>query len=288
MPDAITTAFVKQFSGNVEHLVQQKGSRLRKTVREESIKGEEAYFDQIGPAPAAEKITTRHADTPLHDMPQARRRVTTYPYVYATLLDKQDNLRTLIDPQSAYAQNAAWTMGRGIDDTVIAAANGTAYTGKAGGTSTALPSAQKVAAASTGLTVAKLLATKEIFDAAECDPDEPRYIWCASKQITDLLNTTEVKSYDYNTVKALAAGQINAFCGFEFIRTQRLGLVTTSTRAVIAFVKSGILLAIQEEVNADIAPRKDKNNAMQVYYRMDIGATRMQEDKVVEIACLES
>jgi hypothetical protein len=285
MPDAITTAFVKQFSGNVEYIVQQKGARLRRTVREESVTGEEAYFDQVGPAPDPVKIVGRHQDTPLHDMPQARRKLVTYPYVYATLLDKQDKIRTLIDPQSVYAQNAAWTMGRAIDDAIIAAANGTAYTGKAGATGVALPTAQKVVWASGGMTLAKLLAAKEILDAAECDPDEPRYCVLTASQVTDLLNTAEVKDYDYNTVKALAAGQLNTFCGFEFIRTERLTVDASSHTLVLCWVKSGLLLGLGEDVKADIGPRRDKNNSIQVLYGMDIGATRMEEKKVVQIAC---
>ncbi len=283
MPDAIITGYIKQFSGNVDYIVQQKGSRLRRAVAEETVHGEEEYFDQYGPAPDPVKIVSRHADTPLHDMPQARRKVTTYPYVYATLLDIQDKIRVITDPTSKYVQNAAWTMGRAIDDAIIAAANGTAYTGKDGTTAVPLPTAQKVVVASSGLTIAKLLAAKEVLDAAETDPDEPRFCALKAGQVTDLLNTTEVKSSDYNTVKALDAGQLNSFLGFEFIRTERITTVTSTL--VLCWVKSGLLLGIGENINADVGPRRDKNNATQVYYRMDIGATRTQEVKVVQIAC---
>jgi hypothetical protein len=58
-------------------------------------------------------------------------------------------------------------MGRAMDDAIIAAATGTAYSGVAGGTSVSLPSGQKVAHASGGLTVAKLLSAKEILDASK-------------------------------------------------------------------------------------------------------------------------
>ena len=40
----ITTAFVEQYKGNVEHLVQQKGSRLRSSVRVETVTGKNAFF----------------------------------------------------------------------------------------------------------------------------------------------------------------------------------------------------------------------------------------------------
>ena len=48
MSTQITTAFVQQFSSNVQLLSQQRGSVLRKAVSEESVTGEKAFFDQIG------------------------------------------------------------------------------------------------------------------------------------------------------------------------------------------------------------------------------------------------
>jgi hypothetical protein len=280
---------VKQYGAAVDFLVQQKGSRLRASVDiETDIRGKETFFDQIGAAPAPVMRTTRHGDTPLVETPHARRRVVCYPWDWADLIDDPDKLRTLIDPQSAYVKAAAWAMGRAMDDVVIAAANGSAYTGVDGGTTVALPTAQKVAVASAGLTIAKLRSAKQILDAAEVDPEEPRFIWLTAKQVTNLLATTEVTSSDFNTVKALVQGEINTFMGFTFIRTERLGLVTTATRAVIAMAKSGVKLAIGADIQARITERADKNYSTQVFYHMDIGATRMQEEKVVEIACLET
>lgn len=287
MSTQITTAFVEQYRANVSMLVQQKGSRLRGTVREESQVGVNAFYDQIGSV-AAVKRTTRHADTPRLDTPHARRRVSLETYDWADLIDRPDMVRTLISPQSQYAMAASWAMGRSMDDVIIAAATGTAYTGTDGSTSTALPSGQKVAAASSGLTLAKLLATKEILDANDVDPDAPRIILHSAKQATDLLGTTEIKSADYASVKALVQGQVDTFLGFKFIRTERLGTDTNGDRQCIAYVNDGILLAVGQNPVARIDERADKNYSTQVFYSMDIGATRMEEEKVVEIAAVEA
>lgn len=284
MSTQITTAFVQQYKANVQHLVQQKGSRLRDAVTVEMVRGESGFWDQIG-AGTAMKRTARHADTPFTETPHARRYWSLDDYEYADLVDNQDKVRMLIDPTSEYAIAAANAMGRAMDDVIVAAANGTAKTGKTGSTSVTLPSAQKVPLSASGLTLAKLLSAKEILDAAENDPDEPRFIACPAKDITVLLNTTEIKSSDYNTVKALAAGQIDTFLGFKFIRSQRTGLIVGGTdRACLAWVKSGIKLEIAEDIVTDIGPRRDKSMAVQVYVRMSIGANRMQEESVVEIA----
>jgi hypothetical protein len=171
-----------------------------------------------------------------------------------------------------------------MDDVIIAAALGTAKTGKTGATSVTLPAGQKIAVAASGLTLAKLLSAKEILDAAENDPDEPRFLACPAKDITVLLNTTEIKSADFNTVKALASGQIDTFLGFKFIRTQRLTLDGGSARQCIAWRKSGVLLGIGQEVVTDIGPRRDKSMSIQVFVSMSLGGTRMEEEAVVEIA----
>lgn len=286
MSTQVTTAFVQQFSANISMLSQQMGSLLRSSVDVESVNGEKAFFDQVGSA-AAVLRTSRHADTPLVDTPHSRRMVTLSDYEYADLIDDADKVRLLVDPTSTYSRAAAAAMGRAMDDVIIAAALGTAKTGKDGGTSTALPSGQKIAHGSAGLTLAKLLSAKEILDANSVDPSIPRYIVVSPKQISDLLNNTTVTSSDFNTVKALAQGELSTFVGFNFITSNRLTTDSNSDRQVIAFASDGIKLAMGKEPQARIDERADKSYSTQVYYCQSIGATRMEEEKVVEIACNE-
>jgi hypothetical protein len=210
-----------------------------------------------------------------------------YDYEVADLIDDADKIKTLIDPESGYAQSMAWALGRSMDDRIITEWLGTAFTGEEGGTSVVLPAAQKIAHGSAGLTIAKLRSAKEILDAAETDPEEPRFIAVMAAQVTDLLGTTEVTSSDYNTVKALVQGQIDTFMGFKFIRTQRLTEDATPDRQVVAWIQSGVLLAIGQDFTSRISERADKSYSTQVFASMSIGATRMEEEKVVEIACEE-
>ena len=51
-------------------------------------------------------------------------------YEYADLIDNQDKIRTLIDPTSSYALAAAYAIGRAMDDEIISAVSGTAFTGE--------------------------------------------------------------------------------------------------------------------------------------------------------------
>jgi hypothetical protein len=218
--------------------------------------------------------------------PHSRRQVTMRDFEWGDLIDNPDKVRLLVDPSSTYLQSAMWALGRKVDDVLIDAALGTAKTGKAGATSVPLPAGQKIAVSAAGLTLTKLLSAKEILDKADVDPDDPRFIAVASKQITDLLNTTEIKSSDYNTVKALAQGEIDSFLGFKFIRLQRLPLAST-TRACIAWAKSGVLLALGSDIKGRVIERPDKSFSVYAYASLSCGATRMEEEKVVQIDCLE-
>ena len=286
MSTQITTAFVEQYKSNVFHLAQQKGSKLRDAVRTESIVGKSHFFERIG-STAAVKRTSRHADTPRVDTPHSRRKVTMDDYDWADLIDDSDKVRLLISPRSEYAKAGAYAMGRTMDDVIIAAATGNAFGGVSGGSTIALPAGQKIAHGSTGLTIAKLISAKEKLDAANVDPDEARTLVCSAKQISDLLGTTQITSSDFNSVKALVQGDIDTFMGFRFIRSERLGTDSNGNRQVLAFTNTSMGLALGKDIQTKISERADKNYSTQVYLCMTIGATRVEDEKVLEIACTE-
>jgi hypothetical protein len=76
----------------------------------------------------------------------------------------------------------------------------------------------------------------------------------------------------------LANGEVNSFLGFNFTVSNRLSK-TGNDRTCIAFAQDGITLGIE---------RADKSYATQVYYCMSIGATRMEQAKVLGIVCQEA
>jgi len=307
----ITEAFVQQYKSNIFHLSQQKGSRLRGAVRSEMQNGKRQFFERLGQTSAILK-NSRHMDTPQIDSAHSRRACALEDYIWADLIDDEDKIRLLIDPASPYSQAAMWAMGRSMDDVLIAAMRGNAYSGEAGTTPVALPATQKVLAAvdtalgtPTGLNIDTLRRVKYKFDHADIDESIPRYMAITSKQLQDLLGETEVTSADYASVKALVQGQLDTFMGFKFIRTERLPAVDatydttsgavdsgsgslSSARRCLAWASDGVVLAVGRDMEAKIEQRADKNYATQVFARMSIGATRIEEEKVVEVVCSEA
>lgn len=283
----ITTAFVNQFGANIDLLSQQKDSRFMGKVRMEGQNGEIGFYEQIG-ASAAIARTSRHADTPRIDTPHSRRAVTLSTFEWADLIDHADKVKMLIDPTSHYAKAAMMAMNRSKDDILIEAALGNAKTGKNGDTIVALPASQKIAVNSSGLTLDKIREAAQKLNAADVDPDIPRYMAVTAKQLNDLLSTTEVIDADYNSVKTLVQGQVDTFMGFKFIQTQRLTTDSNGDRQVIAWAEDGLLLASGNNGNQTrITERADKSYSVQVFRSEMFGATRMEEEKVVEIACAE-
>lgn len=299
MSQQITTAMVQQFHGDVEMLVQQEGSVLREGVRSESQHSETQFWEQVGPTRAS-RITDRHGDSPQVDSVHDRRSVNLEFFDWGDFIDRKDKVQILIDPTNPYAQNASYALGREIDILILQALYGTALTGKAAGTSTIFTAANEVAVnfggTNVGLTVAKLIEARRILKSGNVMLNrEQLYLAYTAKQEADLLNTTEVTSADYNSVKALVRGDVDTFLGIKFLSTELLletGLqgspsdfLSATHQRVPMWVKSGLLLATNPEVETEVVRRWDKRGSWYVYAMAGAGATRMQETKVSSILC---
>ena len=298
----IPVAFVDQFKANILMLSQQKQPKLRGCCRQESITGDTMYVERLGPKDAQLR-GARHGETPISDADHTRRQLSMADYIVpADIIDKPDKLKMLIDPQGAYTQNQVFSLNRQIDDVIITAIFGAAYGGHAGATTINMhdvgecrlvESSGVICTAGsdfsdtveTPLTISKLLTCKELMDDAEIDEDRQRYFLYNPHNANQLLNTTEVKSADYNTVKALAQGKIDTFMGFKFIKSTRLpadDLDTGATKCA-AFAQDAIVLAVAEEPSVSVSVRNDLCDSIQAFSTLSIGATRVEGPAVVGI-----
>lgn len=293
MSTNITTGFSQKFASNVELLLQQKMSRLRGAVRVDNYRGSKQaqIVQQVG-SMAAQKRTTRHSDTPILNTPHDARWVFPEDYEWGDLIDKADEIKTLASFESPYVMTATAALNRAMDDEIIGAFfSDTTKTGETGSTTTdwttfvAANAGHKITSSSVGLTVAKLRAAVKALRKAEVDLDNDQ-IFCAvtADEIDDLFTETQMISLDYNTNAVLVDGKIRPFMGINFIHTERL-LSASSEHRVPVWAKSGMALGIWNDVNARVAERADKSFSTQVYASLSVGATRVEEKKVVEILC---
>ena len=292
----ITTTFQNKYSSNLELLSMQLESRFRKAVDIEDCRGSEGarVVNQLGSVNPV-KRTVRHGDTPRVDTPHDARWVYPEDYEISDLIDRQDQLRTLIEPTSKMARNFAVAMNRAQDDEIIDAFfSDSTKTGKTGATTTdwttfiGANTAHHYDATS-GMTVEALRAAKEALEAAEVDIEmDPLFVGISAKQHRNLLSETQAISLDYNEKPVLVEGRITNFMGFNFIHSERLAVDGSSRRRCPAWAKSGMCMGIWEDVRGEVDRLPGKSYTTQVYASTTIGATRTEEVKVVEIACTES
>lgn len=295
----IPIAFKHQFRDQFHILGQQMQSRLWDTCRDDPdyLQGIFGYFDRLGATEGVEGLP-RNADTPNIDVPHSRRRIGLVDWDWGKLVDKQDAVRMGRGDMAMavkYARLAVGAANRQKDRKVINAlgGNSVAIDENLAGTNIPLPAAQKIVHGGTGLTKAKLIQANGKLVRAELLPDInglPRkfYLACTQTQIENLLNTTEVTSSDFNTVKALVDGEIDTWIGFDFKRLELLKLDGTPSRLCYAYAHGAVGISVGEDITTDIGQRKDKRNATQAYVNMQIDATRIEDEAVVEIACNET
>jgi hypothetical protein len=295
MSYSVDTAFVNSYHGQLEHIFQQKGSKLRGTLREVTQNSEYDYWDRLGTA-TVNAITTRHGDTPHNTIDHTRRRNQVIGYDSNEFFDNQDKLRMILDPKSGYAEAQARALGRQMDDTIIAGLLGTAYTGKDGAGTQAYDTNYRIAvdyvesggAANSNLTIGKLRRALYLLESNDAlDDGEPITLLAHPSQKQSLLRTTEVTSSDYNGIRALVNGQVDTFMGFKFIWTTR-ATSSGGYRQALAYPKSAGLLGVAENINVKIDERPDKRYSYQVYSTATFGATRMWEERVIQILCDEA
>tara|TARA_R110000765_G_scaffold8208_2_gene26739 strand:+ start:3448 stop:4320 length:873 start_codon:yes stop_codon:yes gene_type:complete len=290
MSGQINKAFETSFSDNFLHLASQKQSKLGGAVRYEQVNDAKQFmFDRMDTVSMVQSVS-RHEDTPLTEVPFSRRRVTFNTYRAVDLIDNPDRVKMAKDPTSPTMKQLTAAMNRQKDDVIISAALGNAYSisSSDAASSIALPAAQKIANGGTDLTLAKLLEAKKKLLNNDVDPgEEPMYVVVGPDQLEALLSVTTNTSIDHNSVRALMNAELETWCGFKFIISTRLAKVG-DIRSCFAWAKSGIGLAMNGSPNIRISERSDKNYSTQCFVECSLGATRIEDEKVVQLDCDES
>ena len=288
MSVSVNVAHVHAYTREVQRLAQQSVSKLRSAVRVKAgVTGKSYNFERLGPSDL--QTITRHSPTPILNPDHSRRRVTMSDKGGAILLDKQDQVRMLIQPENEYAQNHAASINRYYDDLIIAAALGNSVAVAADDTTSnvALGSGQQIANGSTGLTFAKVNQAARILNANDV-PFGNRFAVISPVGLEDLLATTQATSSDFVNLKAIQSGQLQGtWMGFDWIVSTRLP-VTSNVRSCLFFHKNALGLATAIDMYTSVSMRHDLNDATQVYAAATAGAVRIEEALMVQVDIDES
>jgi hypothetical protein len=286
-------------------------SELTPCVRNEFQEGEMKLWDFVGET-SGQWDLPRNSDTPNIPTPYTRRKNVLHRWNWGEYIDTWDKIKMLKDPTSDTLKMAVASANRAKDEKILEALSATVYTGKDGdvailnyavGESRVLASDGTVIDAgsthsnasmsSTGLTLAKIATCGELMDEASV-PQSDRYIVANTNQKWYLLGSTKVGSYDYNTVKCLANGEVNTYMGFTFkwLPSDRFATnsIYTSYPAYdcFAFHKSSMLLGKAKDITTSVDVVPTKTNSVLAQAEMFVGAVRLQGPGVVWMPLLKS
>lgn len=221
-------------------------------------------------------------------------------------IDSQDILDKMADPTNGTVQAMLAGKERARDRLIIRVALNPARAGETGQNSVPLPASQIIgiqentfyrgradgvaapSAADQPLTIAKLQKANEILGDAEMNTGVKTLV-CCENDLQMLLTSTDVRSSDYNTVKALVNGEVTFFAGFEFVRLQKKFLpVVAGARRLVAFVREAIEYKSTDIEVATITKRADRSFTPHAYYAFRHGGLRAFDSGVVAIDVLNT
>lgn len=236
-----------------------------------------------------------------------------YPEVFEKTLwfDDEDMLKSGMDPSSGYARRLGEAYQRKLDAVIIGDVGsvggliGTANTGKTGSSTETLSGVSRVVTASSGLTWGKLVETLELFNSANVDPEEPKFLAITPKALTDLLDDNGPKYSDStaNTavnrwgdadsvaLEAVRTGKMSMLAGFNIflcnhknlLSTAEGGLAGSSTNRCIAFTRDALKLGMWKDMMLNLDQLPSRGYTYQFYMKAMMGSVRQDYRKVALI-----
>lgn len=292
-----STHFIKTFEQNVIHLVQQKTSKLRRTVTEKMPGPTEKHSFRVVDARGAmvdranvgtnggKRTNTPYSDTVYNDRVVASTRKGT-----ADSFSRAEVQRSLTDPQSVMTKAMAAQVGRTFDDVIIAALFANALDTL--GTVNAHPAAMQIGSAVTAPSFDLVRLARETMLEKEVDPSEEIFFVVSPNFVSVLLNDAKATSFDYANAKALMAGElVQGWMGFTWITTNRLTKPVAGPPAEVygaAYTKDAMGLLVLDDLHAEVGKDPSAWFDTTVMVECDIGAVRIQDSKVLRVHYLES
>lgn len=269
MSTSIANSFIAMYVADVHEAYQQRGSKLRNTVRlKTGVTGATAVFQKNGKGAAGKK--TRHGNVPLMNVAHSNVTATLEDWYGADYVDKLDELKTNTDERLVVANAGAYALGRKIDELIVARM---AQTGSA------------VAEGAKGLTKAKILEAFAMLNSKDVPDDGNRFAVVGAHQWNELLDISEFKSADFagDRYPWLKGTESRTWLGITWMFHTGLPLAG-GTRKCFLYHRNAVGLAEGQELKVftDWVPEKA---AHLVDHMLSAGACLIDEDGVVQIDC---
>lgn len=280
MAISLSNAFVQLFDAEVKQAYQAKAQLVGAVRQRRGVEGSTVKFPKVGKGVATARIPQTDV-TPMN---------VGFSQVTATLADWNaaeysdifSQQKVNFDERQELVQVVASAIGRRQDQIILDALSNS---------STSLTVSNDIGGSDTNMNVAKLREAKKLLDKNNV-PFEGRHIVLHANSLASLLSETAVTSADFNTVRALVAGEINTFLGFTFhILGDRseggLAIDGSNDRTLFAFHRDAVGYA------EGIAPRTEVNyvpekTSFLVNALFSAGAVAIDAEGIVQITAREA
>lgn len=284
--------------------LQQLSSRLDAFVDSEVIHGEGKRYQRLDSF-EARQITTRFGDTNPDDIGIEFRHLYVNFKDVAHIVDRREamQLGSVGSPHSAILRNQLAAAGRDMDSTLINGIIGSVQSGKTGGTAIPLPAGQAIAVnfvdsgtpANSGLTFAKALEISTRFGLAQvtgqdAENQSQACLVITHRQLKDLLLEQKLTSADYG-LQRLTNGEVVSLFGMavKVVAPDLLPYVSaTDVRTCVAFARRSVVFGMAENPQSWVDVLPGKRHDVQLRTEWGWGATRLEDEGVITIACDES
>lgn len=279
MSVSLSNAFVTLFDAEVKQAYQAKAMLVGAVRQRRGVEGSTVKFPKVGKGVASARVTQTDV-TPMN-VGFSSVTCTLQDWNAAEYSDIFMQQKVNFDERQELVQLVSNAIGRRQDQMILDAL---------AASSTSLTVSNDIGTTDSNLNVAKLREAKRLLDKNNVPP-EGRHIVLHGNNLASLLSETAVTSSDFNTVKALVAGEINTFLGFTFhVLGDRseggLAIDGSSDRTIFAFHKDAVGYA------EGIAPRTEINyipekTSFLVNAVFSATATTIDAEGIVQLTCRE-
>jgi hypothetical protein len=280
MSMSLSNAFVTLFDAEVKQAYQGKAMLVGAVRQRRGVEGSTVKFPKVGRGVATPRVGQTDV-TPLN-VGFSNVTVTLEDWIAAEYSDIFSQQKVNFDERNELVQVLGNAIGRRQDQIILSAlAN----------SGTSLTVSNDVGGSDTNMNVAKLRQAKALMDKANVPPTD-RHVIIHANGLQSLLSETAVTSSDFNTVKALVAGELNTFLGFSFhVLGDRseggLAIDGSLDRTCFAFHKDALGYAegIAPKTEINYIPEK---TSWLVAAMLSAGATTIDAEGIVSITCRET
>lgn len=276
---SLSNAFVTLFDAEVKQAYQARAMLVPAVRQRRGVEGSTVKFPKVGKGVATPRITQTDV-TPMN-VGFSTVTCTLGDWNAAEYSDIFSQAKVNFDERNELVQVVANAIGRRQDQIILDALNAS---------STSLTVADDIGGTDSNMNVAKLREAKKLLDKNNV-PFDSRHIIIHANSLASLLAETSVTSADFNTVRALVAGELNTFLGFTFHvlgdRSEGGLPLATAARTCFAFHRDALGYA------EGIAPRTEINyipekTSWLVNAVFSAGAVSIDDEGIVKITTNEA